>query len=60
VGFLGDGFQAELDAIERGLGRMSPAVSPCGVLTLGEISSRGDGYLEFFNKTCVVAVLYER
>ena len=22
-----------------------------GVLTLGEISSRGDGYLEFFNKT---------
>ena len=25
-----------------------------GILSLGEISSYGDGYLEFFNKTIVV------
>jgi hypothetical protein len=57
VMFLGEGFQAELDAIEEGLGALGDRPPATGVLTLGEISSPGDGYLEFFNKTCVVAVL---
>lgn len=59
VGFLGERFQEELDAIEVGLGHEGARPPLCGVLTLGEISSRGDQYLEFFNKTCVVAVLHE-
>ena len=58
VVFLGDHFQQELDAVSDGLGPLSEGQRPCGVLTLGEISSRGDGYLELFNKTCVVAVLH--
>ncbi len=58
--FLEDGFPRELSAIERGLGPLAARVPPVGVLTLGEISSRGDGYLEFFNKTCVVATLRAR
>jgi len=31
-----------------------------GMLTLGEISSYGEEFLEFFNKTIVVGILYER
>jgi hypothetical protein len=58
VVFLGESFQQELDAVSEGLGPLSAEQRPCGVLTLGEISSRGDGYLELFNKTCVVAVLH--
>ena len=57
--FMGEGFRKELDAISTGLGELAKARAPIGVLTLGEISSRGDGYLEFFNKTCVVAALHE-
>ena len=57
--FMGEGFSKELDAISTGLGELAKARAPIGVLTLGEISSRGDGYLEFFNKTCVVAALHE-
>ena len=60
VWFLEGRFQDEIDAIERGLGGGGERGALCGVLTLGEISSRGDQYLEFFNKTCVVAVLHER
>ena len=60
VRYLGDAFGQELDAIADGLGDVMEGVEPVGVLTLGEISSRGDGYLELFNKTCVVAVLRER
>ena len=57
--FLDESFRAELAAITTGLGSHAQACAPIGVLTLGEISSRGDGYLEFFNKTCVVAVLHD-
>ena len=57
--FLEDDFHSELAAITAGLGSHANASTPIGVLTLGEISSRGDGYLEFFNKTCVVAVLHD-
>jgi hypothetical protein len=54
---LGDRFREEMAAIEEGLGDAGRACSPLGALTLGEIASHGKGYLEYFNKTCVVASL---
>jgi hypothetical protein len=57
--FLGDRFSEELDAIQDGLAGNAATNKPVGMLTLGEISSHGDGYLEFFNKTSVVAVVHE-
>jgi hypothetical protein len=58
--FLGQGFSEELEAIVDGLGGGSAeGCHPVGMLTLGEISSHGEGYLEFFNKTSVVAVVHE-
>jgi hypothetical protein len=57
--FLGDRFTEELHAIEDGLGGAASDRKPMGMLTLGEISSHGEGYLEFFNKTSVVAVVHE-
>jgi hypothetical protein len=59
VHFLGERFVEELGAVERGLGASIGEAPTCGALTLGEISSRNDGGLEFHNKTCVVAVLHE-
>lgn len=56
--FLDDKFEQELISIQRGLG--SNHVVPEGILSLGEISSYGDGLLEFFNKTTVVASLYRQ
>jgi hypothetical protein len=53
--FLGERFAEELDEIVDGLGGLHPV----GMLTLGEISSHGESYLEFFNKTSVVAVVHE-
>jgi hypothetical protein len=55
--FLGDRFPEELHAIEDALS--AGAARPVGMLTLGEISSHGEGYLEFLNKTSVVAVVHE-
>jgi hypothetical protein len=57
--FLGDRFGEELAAIAAGLGETATGTRPIGMLTLGEISSHGQGYLEFFNKTCVVAVVHD-
>ncbi len=49
--FLEDDFSKELDAVaDYGL----PVV---GVLTLGEIANSGRDYLEFYNKTAVVALI---
>ena len=56
--FLGDdGFRAELAAIADELGDGPPAF---GALTLGEVSAVGDRFVEFLNKTCVVATLHPR
>ena len=52
--FLEDDFGAELQAVKQGLGHPE---SLSGALTLGEISSYGEGYIEFFNKTIVVGSL---
>jgi hypothetical protein len=57
--FLGERFSEELDEIADGLGGGAEQCHPVGMLTLGEISSHGEGYLEFFNKTSVVAVVHE-
>jgi hypothetical protein len=59
VRFLQDRFGQELAAIDAGLRGMTQDCSPLGMLTLGEISSDGEAYLDYFNKTCVVAVLHE-
>jgi len=52
--FLGEGFQEELDAIADEVGHDLPMN---GALTLGEIASKGDRFIRFHNKTCVVATL---
>ena len=49
--FLGDRFEQEIEAVvEAGL----PMAGAC---TIGEIANRGDEFLEFYNKTAVVAIL---
>ncbi|MFZ4827595.1 MAG: FIST signal transduction protein [Phototrophicaceae bacterium] len=52
--FLEERFSEELAVIQQSL----PNLVPSGALVLGEIASYGTGYLEFFNKTIVVSVLY--
>lgn len=57
--FLEDEFGAELAAVRAPLEELAPEMPLCGVLSLGEISSHGEGVLEFFNKTIVAAVLHD-
>ncbi len=52
--YEGDNFKDELDSIQEIIHQHNPTFSLEGVLSLGEISSYGEGYLEFFNKTIVV------
>jgi hypothetical protein len=54
---LGRHFAAELAAVHDGLGPAARSCPPIGILTLGQVASYGRGYLEYFNKTCVVATL---
>ncbi len=57
--FLENDFPKELQAINSQCrnGKQG-AAKPIGILSLGEISSTGDGLLEFYNKTVVVGALY--
>jgi hypothetical protein len=48
--FLGDGFGAELAAVDAG------DVPMVGALTIGEIANNGSDFLEFYNKTAVVGL----
>ena len=57
---LGDRFEEELEAIRSRFAVGLPGAPVIGALTLGEVSSVGDRYLEFLNKTCVVAALGDR
>lgn len=54
--FLGENFSKELRTVTKALlsRRLPKAI---GVLSLGEISSYGEGFLEFFNKTIVLGIL---
>ncbi len=54
--FLEEDFQKELNKIVDTLRSKHPEISVGGALTLGEISSFGNGYLEFYNKTVVVSL----
>jgi len=52
--FLGDEFQEELEIVRN---ITHPSI-PHGILSIGEIASHGDAYLEFFNKTIVVGAFH--
>ncbi|MEI6411157.1 MAG: FIST C-terminal domain-containing protein [Bacteroidota bacterium] len=56
--FLGNQFQEELNIIRNNLIINTNEQEPYGVLSLGEISSYGEGLLEFFNKTIVIGAFY--
>ncbi len=56
--FLENDFQEELKAVVDTFQQKYKELLPTGALTLGEISSYGEGYIEFFNKTMVVSMLY--
>lgn len=56
--FLEDRFQEELKAVAAALTKQEQALTLTGVLSLGEISSDGNGPLHFYNKTMVVGALY--
>lgn len=56
--YLEKDFEEELLTIKNRV-RLEGEAMPQGVLTLGEISSDGDGTVEFFNKTIVAGTLYE-
>lgn len=52
--FLGNEFKKELEVVKN-------IIHPClpiGILSIGEIASHGDAYLEFFNKTIVVGAFH--
>ncbi|MEM6525723.1 MAG: FIST C-terminal domain-containing protein [Bacteroidota bacterium] len=53
--FLEDRYTEELEVVHNKLKTVNSDIGLRGVLSLGEISSHGDGYLEFLNKTIVVA-----
>ena len=54
--FLEDKFEAEISSITGAIHEKYPNISIGGALTLGEISSYGEGFLEFYNKTVVVGL----
>ncbi len=55
--FLGEHFKEELAIVNTKMKVDGFNGTPLGALTLGEISSYGDGYLEFFNKTIVTGAI---
>lgn len=56
--FLAERFSEELEAVQGRLQELDAGLELWGMLSLGEISSHGEGYVEFFNKTIVTAVFH--
>lgn len=56
--FLDEQFKYEMDFIHKNLVINHAAQEPFGILSLGEISSYGDGTLELFNKTVVIGTFH--
>jgi len=57
--FLEQNFDRELEGIVGKIRSVDAGQTPIGILSLGEISSYGEGFLELFNKTSVVALLHD-
>ncbi|WP_372932243.1 FIST signal transduction protein [Mariniphaga sediminis] len=57
--FLEDNFEKELDSIASVFNENGLALNPEGALTLGEISSTGQSYLEYYNKTIIIGLFHE-
>ncbi len=57
--FLEDDFSEELKVVSEAFNKTNQSIDPQGILTLGEISSYGEGYLEFFNKTIVIGTFFK-
>ena len=55
--FLENEFTKELEAICNSVKNPKGESIPQGILSLGEISSNGEGFLEFYNKTLVIGAL---
>lgn len=53
--YMEDTFDQELSAVKQVIEMKNNALSLEGVLSIGEISSGKDGYLELYNKTIVVS-----
>ncbi len=56
--FLEDKFNKEIENIDKIISKINPNHQSQGVLSLGEIASNGDGFLEFYNKTIVSGIFY--
>ncbi|CAL2101877.1 conserved protein of unknown function [Tenacibaculum sp. 190130A14a] len=54
--YLKDDFKHELENVSKAIHSKHPTIPTSGALTLGEISSYGNGYIEFYNKTIVVGL----
>ncbi|MCH2045877.1 MAG: FIST C-terminal domain-containing protein [Saprospiraceae bacterium] len=57
--FLQDDFGKELDVIQQSLQQTNTAPKIIGILSLGEISSTGNGPIYFYNKTMVLGAFSE-
>jgi len=57
--FLGDEFPRELGMVRSRLDPIAADEPLCGMLSLGEISSDGEGFVQFLNKSIVTAVFHD-